>query len=56
MKLAFGSKRKARKIEVDDEDDEIVLKVAPESTEPLVTRTYTSFTVEYPADIECIAD
>jgi hypothetical protein len=55
MKSSFGSKRKARKIEV-DEDDEGGLNDAAKSTEPISTRTYTSSVVKRLADLECTAD
>jgi hypothetical protein len=54
MKSAFGSKRKARKIEVDEDDGG--LNEAPQSTEPINTRTYEFFAVERLADIGYAAD
>jgi hypothetical protein len=53
MKSVFRSKRKARKIEVDEDGG---LNEVPQSTEPLNTRTYAFFVVERLADLGYIAD
>lgn len=48
MKSAFGSKRKPRKIEV-DEEDEI-------TSEPTITRTYIFSRAKFIADFKILAD
>lgn len=52
MKSAFGSKRKPRKIEVDEEDDGLV-KDLPRAIESTNTRTYITFPQKRMADGRC---
>jgi hypothetical protein len=54
MKSAFGSKRKARKIEVDEDDEGGANQKG--ATEPVNTRKSSYIAAKYPADREKIAD
>ncbi len=55
MKSAFGSKRKPRKIEVDEEDDGLV-KDSSGPAESTNTRMYMTFLQKRMADGRCLAD
>jgi hypothetical protein len=52
MKSAFGSKRKPRKIEVDEEDDGLV-KDSSRTTESTNARMYMTFLQKRTADGRC---
>jgi hypothetical protein len=56
MKSAFGSKRKARKIQVDEDNDEGGAKVEQSSSPAVTTRKYSQITATNPADREKPAD
>lgn len=56
MKSAFGSKRRARKIEVDEEEDTGANNNTPSSSEQVNARKYPTPTSMNPADVEKLAD
>jgi hypothetical protein len=56
MKSAFGSKRKARKIQVDEDDEEEGAKVEQNSSPAVTIRKYSKFAATNPADCEKPAD
>jgi Nineteen complex-related protein 2 len=56
MKSAFGSKRKARKIQVDEDDDAGGAKVEQTSSPAVTTRKYSQIMATNPADREKPAD